>query len=74
MEKLHEYQGVSGRLHEIRDDLRSKLSSWRETHDGDNIVDLTKNYARKISTGRRESGKDNDFSHIYRLVELFYLQ
>jgi len=65
MEKLHEYQGVSGRLHEIRDDLRSKLSSWRETHDGNNIVDLTKNYA-----SRCESGKDNDFSHIYRLVEL----
>ena len=70
MEKLLEYQGVSGRLHEIRDDLRSKLSSWRETHDGDNIVDLTKNYARNISTGRCENGKDNDFSHIYRLVEL----
>jgi solute carrier family 45 protein 1/2/4 len=69
MEKLHEYQGVSGRLHEIRDDLRLKISNWRESHDGDNIVDLTKNYVRKISTsGRRGSDKDNDYSHIYRSV------
>lgn len=70
MEKLHEYQGISGRVHEIRDNLRSKFSSWRESHEGDNIVDLTKNYARKISTGRRECDRDDDYSHIYRLVEL----
>lgn len=72
MEKLHSYQGWSGRIHEMRDDIRTKISTWRESHEGDNIVDLTKNYARKISTGRHESGKDDDFSHIYRSVLWVY--
>ena len=67
MEKLHNYQGWSGRLHTLRDDIHSKISTWRESHENDNIVDLTKNYARKISTGRcEENGKDNDYSHVYR--------
>ncbi|KAG5666200.1 hypothetical protein PVAND_017617 [Polypedilum vanderplanki] len=65
MEKLHSYQGWSGRVHEIRDNVKAKISSWRENHEGDNIVDLSKDYARKISKGQSETGKD-DFSHIYR--------
>lgn len=66
MEKLHSYQGWSGRIHGIRDEIKSKVSNWKEEHEGENIVDLTKNYARKISTGRQDNS--NDFSHIYRLV------
>lgn len=67
MEKLHSYQGWSGRVHEVRDDIKSKISTWKETHEGENIVDLTKNYAKKVSTGRRDKARD-DFSHIYRLA------
>lgn len=67
MEKLHSYQGWSGRIHGIRDEIKSKVSNWKEEHEGENIVDLTKNYARKISTGRGDNRSD-DFSHIYRLV------
>lgn len=52
MDKLHSYQGFSGRLHEWRDDLKAKFSSWRDDREGDN---LTKN------------GVDEaDYTHIYR--------
>jgi solute carrier family 45 protein 1/2/4 len=67
MEKLHSYQGWSGRVHEVRDGIKSKISTWKESHEGENIVDMTKNYARKISTGKSDKGRD-DFSHIYRLA------
>lgn len=67
MEKLHSYQGWSGRIHEIRDDIKAKISGWRESHEGENIVDLTKNYARKVATGHGDKRSD-DFSHIYRYV------
>ena len=61
MEKLQSYQGWSGRVHEIRDDIRSKISSWKESHEGENFVDLSKNFARKISTGKSDKNQ-NDFS------------
>lgn len=67
MEKLHSYQGWSGRVHEIRDDIKSKIATWKESHEGENIVDLTKNYAKNKATGRSDKGRD-DFSHIYRLA------
>jgi solute carrier family 45 protein 1/2/4 len=70
MEKLHSYQGFSGRVHEIRDNFKAKISSWRENHEGDNIVDLSKDYARKISTGKSDGGGRDDFSHIYRYENL----
>lgn len=63
MEKLHSYQGFGGRLHEWRDDLKAKFSSWRENHEGDNLVDLTKSLAQK---SRGEGADKEDYSHIYR--------
>lgn len=63
MEKLHSYQGWSGRVHEVRDDIKAKITNWKESHAGENIVDLTKNYAGKSET------RSDDYSHIYRLVQ-----
>lgn len=63
MDKLHSYQGFSGRFHEWRDDLKAKFANWREDHEGDNLVDLTKNIAR--NTGQGSDDKE-DYSHIYR--------
>lgn len=65
MEKLHGYQGFSGRLHEWRDDLKAKFANWRENHEGESLVDLAKNSGRNASAS--DSG-DKDYSHIYRSV------
>lgn len=70
MEKLHEYQGVSGRLHEWRDNFRAKIATWRENHEGENLVDLTKSYATKAASGSGQGNK-GDYSHIYRSVSQF---
>lgn len=64
MDKLHSYQGFSGRFHEWRDDIRAKFSNWREDHEGESLVDLTKSYSGKAASG---GGNDKeDYSHIYR--------
>ncbi|RVE43841.1 hypothetical protein evm_011509 [Chilo suppressalis] len=31
-DKLHEYQGVTGRLHGVRDKYKERLTNWREQH------------------------------------------
>lgn len=67
MDKLHSYQGFSGRFHEWRDDLKAKFANWREDHEGESLVDLTKNTARKSENG---GGDKEDYSHIYRSVKL----
>lgn len=65
MEKLHSYQGFAGRFHEWRDDLKAKFANWREDHEGENLVDLTKNLARNAA-GNAAQGDKEDYSHIYR--------
>lgn len=64
MDKLHSYQGFSGRLHEWRDNIKTKFASWREDHEGESLVDLTKSVTRNASGGG--SGDKEDYSHIYR--------
>lgn len=32
VDKLHEYEGTIGRLHKIRDNVKSNYSDWKENH------------------------------------------
>lgn len=63
MEKLHEYQGWSGRLHEWRDGIRERISSFREQHP-ENLVEMAKTAASDQMKGNTAVG--DDYSHIYR--------
>lgn len=60
MDKLHSYQGFSGRLHEWRDDLKAKFSNWRDDREGDNLT----------KQGGKGGADEADYSHIYRSGEL----
>lgn len=66
-DKLHDYQGFTGRLHQWRDNVKEKISSFREQNPG-NIVELAKNTATGQLKGNVNA--DQDYSHIYRLVRL----
>lgn len=69
MEKLHSYQGFSGRFNEWRDDLKAKFANWREDHEGESLVDLAKSSGRKPANSETGGGGDKeDYSHIYRSV------
>lgn len=62
MDKLHSYQGFSGRLHEWRDDLKAKFSNWREDREGDNLT-------KQLGQGGKGGAEEADYSHIYRSEE-----
>ncbi|XP_073848524.1 loss of visual transmission [Musca autumnalis] len=63
MEKLHEYQGFTGRLHEWRDNIKEKITGLRDQNPG-NIVELAKNTANDQLKGNANANQD--YSHIYR--------
>uniref|UniRef100_A0A1I8NID2 Major Facilitator Superfamily protein n=1 Tax=Musca domestica TaxID=7370 RepID=A0A1I8NID2_MUSDO len=63
MDKLRDYQGFTGRLHEWRDNIKEKLSGFREQNP-ENIVDLAKNTANSQLKGNANANQD--YSHIYR--------
>ena len=61
MEKLHDYQGFAGRMHEWRDNIKEKVNQFREQ---DNIVDIAKSTANDQLKGNASISQD--FSHLYR--------
>lgn len=64
MEKLHEYQGWGGRIHEWRDSIREKFSNWRDEHPG-TVIEMVK---KATADAVRSDQDQNDYSHIYRFV------
>lgn len=63
MEKLHEYQGFTGRLHQWRDNIKESFSNFRDQNPS-NIVELAKTTATDQLKGNANA--DQDYSHIYR--------
>jgi len=62
MEKLHEYQGFVGRLHQFRDKIKEKISMNQEN---------STSFLEKVKSSARDQLKGNaranaDYSHIYR--------
>lgn len=80
MDKLHDYQGVAGRWHELRSNVSQWRSEWRERHPGgvrqylkDTILQAGPSHTSDpigtdtehgVRTGWNEGAVD--FSHIYR--------
>ncbi|CAH1281697.1 unnamed protein product [Diabrotica balteata] len=62
-EKLYEYQGFSGRIHTIRDNLREKYSAWKENDDRNLVKWLTD---KCFCTNNTDGADYPEFSHIYR--------
>lgn len=66
MDKLHSYQGWSGRCHEWKDDVKSKYSNWKEEHP-ENVLELVKNkIKRQPGMENGHNNTENDYSHVYR--------
>ncbi|XP_018575326.1 proton-associated sugar transporter A [Anoplophora glabripennis] len=61
-EKLHEYQGNIGRLHEFRNVIREKYSHWKENKP-QTILDFIR---KQVVNVKCEQDENEDFSHIYR--------
>lgn len=79
VDKLHEYQGVSGRFHEWRDNVKGQYTTWREENQSQNFLQLLISKitssgpggglgSEENGNGLNKSSNDNDYSHIYRSV------
>lgn len=70
MEKLHDYQGWTGRVHEIRDSLRTKYEEWKERRQSQQqSVTSVRDIFNLFQPNRPDIANDNpamDYSHIYR--------
>ncbi|EDW63160.2 membrane-associated transporter protein [Drosophila virilis] len=62
MEKLHEYQGLTGRLHQWRDNVKEKYTSINQG--STNIFEKAKSTAMDQLKGNASANVD--YSHIYR--------
>ncbi|XP_067620842.1 proton-associated sugar transporter A-like isoform X2 [Eurosta solidaginis] len=63
MEKLHDYQGVSGRMHDWRESLKEKIVGFKEGNKV-NIFEIAKNTVSDQLKGNKSAFQD--YSHIYR--------
>lgn len=70
MEKLHSYQGWTGRFHEWRDSLRERYASYKEQPIKETLIELVKNGIRADDSENRTDNEE-DYSHVYRFVVLF---
>ncbi|XP_043069981.1 membrane-associated transporter protein [Drosophila bipectinata] len=63
MEKLHEYQGIAGRLHQWRDSFKETYNKFNE----DYLNNFTEQIRSTVSSQLKGNAKaGSDFSHIYR--------
>lgn len=69
MEKLHSYQGWTGRFHEWRDSLREWYGNCKDKPIKDTLIELVKNGIR-ADDAENGSPATQDYSHVYRLVEV----
>ncbi|XP_020292465.1 proton-associated sugar transporter A [Pseudomyrmex gracilis] len=66
VDKLHEYEGLTGRIHGVRDTIRERWGVWKEWKDGLNLdqgLDGLKQHLRGPPKLERTL---EDYSHIYR--------
>lgn len=69
-DKLREYQGFYGQLHQMKDKGKEKVENWRESHP-EGINRCVKNVF-KIDRYSREPQREcplDEYSHVYRLVK-----
>ncbi|GJQ74265.1 hypothetical protein Trydic_g19165 [Trypoxylus dichotomus] len=65
VEKLHEYEGFTGRLHEYRDAVKERWQNWRSERSFD-VFGIFKRLFYATPSNRQQEPVQEDYSHIYR--------
>ncbi|KAH8366979.1 hypothetical protein KR200_007206 [Drosophila serrata] len=63
MEKLHDYQGIPGRFHEWRDNIKESYEKFRSER-ACNFIEIAKSAVNSQLKGNASA--NNDFSHVFR--------
>lgn len=54
--------------------MRVRFANWREDHEGESLVDISKSLAQKSGSTPGTAGDKDDYSHIYRSVASFIVK
>lgn len=68
VDKLHEYEGFAGRVHDVRDKFKEKWEAWKEWKNGipmDQGIEGILNHIRGPPKLERTL---DDYAHIYRYI------
>lgn len=65
VDKLHEYEGLLGRLHQYRDEIKERWQN-RKSEGNFNIFKIIKNVLYGTPTSTQQESVQEDFSHVYR--------
>lgn len=64
VDKLHEYEGFAGRIHDVREAIKERWGAWKEWKNGLNFgLDGLRHHLRGPPKLERTL---EDYSHIYR--------
>jgi len=62
VDKLHEYEGFTGRIHGIRDAIKERWAVWKEWKNGLNLDQGLSNLRKPPKLERTLE----DYSHVYK--------
>lgn len=68
VDKLHQYQGITGRMHTLRDMAREKIDNWKEEHP-EGVKGIAMNVIKTDPHSRgppKPARSLDDYPHIYR--------
>lgn len=68
VDKLHEYQGFTGRIHNVRDIMKDKFDHWKQEHP-EGVKGIAMNVIKTDPHSRGPPKLErtlDDYPHIYR--------
>lgn len=66
VDKLHEYEGLTGRIHGVRESIRERWSVWKEWKNGLNLDQGLEGLRHHLRGPPKLERTLNDYSHVYR--------
>lgn len=68
-DKLHEYQGIGGRLHGVRDKFKEKWDSWKEWKEQIPTDQGLEGVVGHLRGPPKTARSIEDYAHIYRFFK-----
>lgn len=68
VDKLHEYEGFAGRVHDVRDKFKEKWETWKEWKNGIPMDQGIKGFLNHLRGPPKLERSLNDYAHIYRYL------
>lgn len=72
VDKLHEYEGLAGRVHDVRDKFKEKWETWKEWKNGIPMDQGIEGFLNHLRGPPKLERSLDDYAHIYRYVNSLF--